>query len=435
MDYPKSVPNVGLVNGKFIDENTVTGAVGSLIPAAWGSAVTDELLAVITASGLEPDERDLKQLSSAISRIIDRAQHGVLTDIGAAGAYAAVNPIPLTALPSTGHVQRVRIANANPGASTYEPDGLAAKPIYGLGLQPLQGGELLPGVATFVYLVQAGVNAGNGAWILVESLGGAFPVAPATQSRHALSLGQASALFAAQPGEVEWFATMTPPPTHLAANGSAVSRTTYANLFNALTAQPTGSVTSGSKSITGVVNPSAMWVGMPISGPGIPAGTTVAAVAAGTITLSVNATATTASATLVICPYGIGDGTTTFNVPDMRGKVARGWDNGAGIDTGRVFGSYQADAYATHSHGINDPGHSHYVNDPGHFHSVQSGSALVSLSGGGLQYGVTSGAQNTQSAGTGIWLNSAATGISTQAAGGGAETRVKNVALLACIKF
>ena len=73
MDYPKSVPNVGLVNGKFVDENTATGQVGSLIPAAWGSAVTDELLAVIQAGGLEPTEGDNDQLLQALQAIISAA--------------------------------------------------------------------------------------------------------------------------------------------------------------------------------------------------------------------------------------------------------------------------------------------------------------------------------------------------------------------------
>jgi len=30
--------------------------------------------------------------------------------------------------------------------------------------------------------------------------------------------------------------------------------------------------------------------------------------------------------------YGNGDGNTTFNVPDFRGKFLRGWDNNAGVD-------------------------------------------------------------------------------------------------------
>lgn len=33
-----------------------------------------------------------------------------------------------------------------------------------------------------------------------------------------------------------------------------------------------------------------------------------------------------------------------FNLPDMRGQFARGYDAGAGVDSGRVFGSTQADA-------------------------------------------------------------------------------------------
>lgn len=34
----------------------------------------------------------------------------------------------------------------------------------------------------------------------------------------------------------------------------------------------------------------------------------------------------------------------TFKVPDMRGEFTRTWDDGRGIDSGRVFGSYQVDA-------------------------------------------------------------------------------------------
>ncbi|MDQ7978707.1 hypothetical protein QYH69_15760 [Paraburkholderia sp. SARCC-3016] len=114
----------------------------------------------------------------------------ILADTGVANAYTAVNTPPLSALPSTGYVQRVNIAHANTGASTYAPDGLTAKPIYGLGLQPLQGGELPVGVAVLMYLVQSSVNSGNGAWIIIESLGGAQQIAPATASNQAASLGQ-----------------------------------------------------------------------------------------------------------------------------------------------------------------------------------------------------------------------------------------------------
>lgn len=38
---------------------------------------------------------------------------------------------------------------------------------------------------------------------------------------------------------------------------------------------------------------------------------------------------------------GAGDGSTTFNLPDLRGEFIRGWDNGRGIDSGRARGSAQ----------------------------------------------------------------------------------------------
>jgi phage-related tail fiber protein len=40
--------------------------------------------------------------------------------------------------------------------------------------------------------------------------------------------------------------------------------------------------------------------------------------------------------------WGAGDGSTTFNVPDLRGEFVRGFDDGRGVDSGRSFGSAQA---------------------------------------------------------------------------------------------
>lgn len=39
--------------------------------------------------------------------------------------------------------------------------------------------------------------------------------------------------------------------------------------------------------------------------------------------------------------FGTGDGSTTFNVPDMRGEFPRGWDDSRGIDSGRALGQWQ----------------------------------------------------------------------------------------------
>lgn len=87
---------------------------------------------------------------------------------------------------------------------------------------------------------------------------------------------QAAAAQGVPVGTVQYFAMNTPPTGWLKANGSAISRSTYADLFTAI-------------------------------------GTT----------------------------FGVGDGSTTFTLPDLRGEFVRGWDDSRGVDTSRAFGSWQ----------------------------------------------------------------------------------------------
>jgi len=95
-----------------------------------------------------------------------------------------------------------------------------------------------------------------------------------------------AALVAGVPsGAVMYFARNTPPTGWLKANGALVSRVTYAALFTAI-------------------------------------GTT----------------------------FGVGDGSTTFGLPDMRGEFVRGWDDGRTVDNGRVFGSAQLGGVESHTH-------------------------------------------------------------------------------------
>ena len=165
--------------------------------------------------------------------------------------------------------------------------------------------------------------------------------APAVAGNNTLTLPSAGVTIAALiPGEVKWFAMTTAPSGFLKANGAAISRTTYSALFTAI-------------------------------------GTT----------------------------FGVGDGSTTFNVPDLRGQFIRSWaDDGITYDSGRTFGSTQADDFKSHDHTYN-------------------------LS--------SSGASNTLVAGTGSFGFRAAASASASStnATGGTETRPRNIALLACIAF
>jgi microcystin-dependent protein len=51
--------------------------------------------------------------------------------------------------------------------------------------------------------------------------------------------------------------------------------------------------------------------------------------------------------------WGVGDGSTTFNLPDMRGQFLRGLDTTEGVDPDfatRIVGSSQVDEFESHTH-------------------------------------------------------------------------------------
>lgn len=69
--------------------------------------------------------------------------------------------------------------------------------------------------------------------------------------------------------------------------------------------------------------------------------------------------------------HGAGDGSSTFNVPDLRGEFVRGWDDSRGVDSGRNFGTSQGDNNKQHNHTASST-----ITDPGHFHYVASDQAI-----------------------------------------------------------
>lgn len=190
MDYPKSIPSVGLVNGKFVDENPVAGTPGSLIPSAWGNSVTQEMLNVITAGGLVPAEADLSQLVTAIRSIVQASATNYAADTGTAGVYVAAFTPALTTL-TDGTVVRVKIKTANTGASTFNPNGLGAKPIVGAAHAALQGGEL---VANGHAWLQYNSSLSGGSWVILASSGGAQQVVRGVSSGQAVNQSQLGSL-------------------------------------------------------------------------------------------------------------------------------------------------------------------------------------------------------------------------------------------------
>ena len=144
--------------------------------------------------------------------------------------------------------------------------------------------------------------------------------------------------------------------------------------------------------------------------------------------------------------FGAGDGSSTFNKPNLQGKFIRGYDNGAGIDASRVFGSDQSDSYKSHTHTAST------ASAGDHYHTGTTSGA------GGHAHTFTLGQDETQD---GPFAAASTQALSTQAtssvgdhahafttsttgahshtvtvtASGGTETRPINVALVYCIKL
>jgi hypothetical protein len=109
--------------------------------------------------------------------------------------------------------------------------------------------------------------------------------------------------------------------------------------------------------------------------------------------------------------FGVGDGATTFNLPDLRGEFIRGWDNGRGFDVGRVFGSSQIDEFKSHNHGLN------------------IGAQFIAFARNDINPSLPNDGTGYQHGNNGNDI------IINIASNGGDETRPKNIALMYCIKY
>jgi microcystin-dependent protein len=98
--------------------------------------------------------------------------------------------------------------------------------------------------------------------------------------------------------------------------------------------------------------------------------------------------------------YGVGDGATTFNIPDLRGYFVRGTGTNSDGTASGTFAAKQADELKSHTHTM----YIHPATDNG---------------------GNTNPAR----------FNDIGFGSSTTQATGGTETRPKNIAMFYCIKI
>lgn len=108
--------------------------------------------------------------------------------------------------------------------------------------------------------------------------------------------------------------------------------------------------------------------------------------------------------------YGVGDGSLTFNLPELRGEFIRVFDDGRGVDAGRTLGSGQAQQIIQHQHNADSGTNGFYSDAPG-LGIINTGGSILNI---------------TRSA----WTGSVTSGPAV-----GSETRPRNVALPAYIKY
>jgi microcystin-dependent protein len=121
--------------------------------------------------------------------------------------------------------------------------------------------------------------------------------------------------------------------------------------------------------------------------------------------------------------FGSGDGSKTFNLPDLRGEFIRGLDEGRGVDSGREFGSAQKGTLV--------------VSDP-----TSVANNVISLINSDDNINLMNqrvGADNPISISDYTGLKCAYTIVSNaspvEVVQGFGVTRPRNIALLACIKY
>lgn len=120
--------------------------------------------------------------------------------------------------------------------------------------------------------------------------------------------------------------------------------------------------------------------------------------------------------------FGSGNGTSTFNIPDLRGEFIRGWDDGAGVDAGRDFGSSQLDQMQRIT---------------GSFAANRLLAATATTEGALSQGTLTRerASDSGDTSGSEIVFDSADSPNSRASDTTDGETRPRNVALLPCIKY
>jgi microcystin-dependent protein len=139
---------------------------------------------------------------------------------------------------------------------------------------------------------------------------------------------------------IAWSSPSSIPTNYLYAYGQAVSRFTYSQLLSVLSLPQAGATCiSSSTTLGGLTDTTQIPIGAPIEGTCIAPGTTVVSKTTNSVVMSIAATASL-TITATFFPWGNGDGATTFQVPDLRGRNLQGRCNMGGTNCLTMLAQY-----------------------------------------------------------------------------------------------
>lgn len=219
------------------------------------------------------------------------------------------------------------------------------------------------------------------------------------------TLSSLASLFASQflpSGMITEYGGRVAPTGWVLCYGQAISRTSNTNLFNALVpfvgnptitiASPAVVTLSGHNFVTGdqvyLTTTGALPTGLSVNtlyyvinvtSSTFKLATSLANAYAGT---AINTSGTQSGThSIYSCPYGNGDGTTTFNTPDLRGRVPAGADAMGGTAANRLTGatnSIHGNVGVAGGNETNSFDHNHLVGSSISTAATQAGAAVVS---------------------------------------------------------
>lgn len=137
-------------------------------------------------------------------------------------------------------------------------------------------------------------------------------------------------------GTVLPWASLVAPNQYLFAYGQEINRSAYPEFYTAITLQSNVICSSASNILTGLVDTSQIPIGAAVElSLCVNPGTTVVSKTASTVTLS-NPSSVSINSVATFFPFGNGNGSTTFNVPDLRDLTIIGRPNMGGTDRGLI---------------------------------------------------------------------------------------------------